>query len=238
MIHCTVVVSLKFRSFLILSGTAALMAACDPNVVIGAKLSLGQAGLGGDPSSGGTVSAGGGGIGAVAGTGGTEIVIAGGPAAGDGGAPSAGAGGAPPVVEEWCATAPWLNTPVQFTGDSGNILAAGSYVISYVSGAQIHDLDLGYEVTGHYFTKTVPEAGHHIFSGESPETGATSLWLDDVGLVGFGASGTVTEVEEANRGHTWPLEHAGGELYVTLYDDDFRDNSGPGSRFCVAAAAP
>lgn len=73
------------------------------------------------------------------------------------------------------------------------------------------------------------------FSGESPETGATSLWLDQEGIVGFG--GTIAEIEATNRGHTWPLEHAGGELYITLYDD-YRDNVGPGSRFCIAAAAP
>lgn len=135
---------------------------------------------------------------------------------------------------EWCATAPWVNAPVRFTSNDGDVLAEGSYVITYVSGAQIHDPEIGYEVTRHYYIKTTLEAGHHFFSGESPETGATSLWLDQEGVVGFG--GTIAEVEAANRGHTWPLEHAGGELYVTLYDDDYRDNLGPGSRFCISAA--
>jgi hypothetical protein len=43
----------------------------------------------------------------------------------------------------------------------------------------------------------------------------------------------IAQVERANRGHTWPFEHAGGELEITLYDDDYHDNSGPGSRFCI-----
>lgn len=187
-------VSARLPRFLLLSGLACLLAACDPNVVIGAQWSVEQ--------------------GAAAG--------------------QAGAGGTPEPA--WCAIAPWLNNPVRFDSQDGDAIPAGSYRITYLSGAQIHDPEIGYEVTRHYYIKTTLEAGHHFFSGESPETGATSLWLDQEGIVGFG--GTIAEVEAANRGHTWPLEHAGGELYVTLYDDDYRDNSGPGSRFCITAAAP
>ena len=62
------------------------------------------------------------------------------------------------------------------------------------------------------------------------------LWLDENGIAGSG--GTIAEVEDANRGHTWPLEHAGGEVRITLYDDDYHDNVGPGSRFCITPAPP
>jgi hypothetical protein len=218
------------QRFLILAGVFSLAAACDPNVVIGAKWIRDDGGLGGQVSSGGTLSSAGGG------SGGTETVSVGASGSGEGGVPEAGgAGGAPAVREEWCATAPWLNKPVSFTNDNGDVIPSGSYVISYVSGAQIHDLDIGYEVTGHYFGKNALEAGHHVFSGQSPETGSTSLWLIDTGLV---AGGSLAEVEQANRGHTWPLEHAGGELFITLYDDDYHDNSGPGSRLCISSAAP
>jgi hypothetical protein len=230
----------RLQRFLILGGVAALAAACDPNVVIGARLSLTESGSGGQVSSagtesssgaGGTESSGGaGGTGANA-SGGTESPQAG--AAGD--ASSAGAGGAP-SVEEWCATSPWDGTSAKFDADSGNIIPAGRYVITYVSGAQLHDPDIGYEVTRHYFTAAGLQAGHHLFSGENPETGATSLWLDEVGITGAG--GTIAQVEAANRGHTWPLKHAGGELQVVLYDDDYHDNKGPGTRFCVTPATP
>jgi hypothetical protein len=222
----------RLQHFVILGGVAA-MGACDPNVVIGAKWTVQD----GPPSvqggSAGAPSAGGGG----SSVGGTEVATAGTAGVGDGGAPepSGGAGGAPPAPQEWCATAPWLNKPVQFTSETGNVLPAGTYVISYVSGAQIHDPTIGYEVTGHYPGKNAIEAGHHLFSGETPETSATSLWLDSTGLV---AGGTIADVEQANRNHTWPLEHNGGELRITLYDDDYHDNSGPGSRFCITAAAP
>jgi hypothetical protein len=205
-------------------------------VVIGARKHLIEGGLGGQVASGGTATAGAfgagtGGHGGTAAAAGSDAVAG---AAGDGDA--AGAGGAPPLRVEWCATAPWLNNPVKFTSDEGNIIPAGKYIITYVSGAQIHDVSIGYEVTNHYYVKQTIEAGHHFFSGESPETGATSLWLDQVGIVGAG--GTLAQVEAANRGHTWPLTHAGGELYVTLYDDDYHDNVGPGSRFCISAAPP
>jgi len=192
MFHGPTAVSPRLEHLALLSGLACLLAACDPNVVIGARWNVDLA--------------------------------------------AAGAGGASEVEPAWCATAPWVNTPVRFSAEAGDAIPAGSYVITYLSGAQIHDLDIGYEVTRHYYIKTTIEAGHHVFSGESPETGATSLWLDQEGIVGFG--GTIAEVEAANRGHTWPLLHAGGELHITLYDDDYRDNSGPGSRFCITAAEP
>jgi hypothetical protein len=232
------VVSPNFHRFLILGGAAALAAACDPNVVIGAKWRVGEAGpdaqVGSESQAGSAGLSGSGGAGG--GRGGAEAVVAGAAQAGDGGTTSAGAGGAPSSEPEWCATAPWLDEPTQFTSDDGNIIPQGSYLITYVSGAQIHDLDIGYEVTDYYFGEGGLEAGHHVFSGDSPETGATSLWLDEIGIVRSG--GTIAEVEAANRGHSWPLMHAGGELYVTLYDDDYRDNSGPGTRLCVTAASP
>ena len=77
---------------------------------------------------------------------------------------AAGAGGAAASDPEWCATAPWLNNPVRFSSEDGDALPPGDYVITYVSGAQIHDLDIGYEVTRHYYIKTTIEAGHHVFS--------------------------------------------------------------------------
>jgi len=236
MIQRTSAVSLRVSSFLVFGG--ALLAACDPNVLIGAKWGAEEGGLGGQAGVAGVLggSGGGGGGGAAGGggaSGGTEIA-GGGMAAGAAGAPSAGAGGEAPVAE-WCATAPVLNTPVTFTGESGNVIPAGSYLITYVSGAQIHDPDIGYEVTDFYTGKNGLAAGHHVFSGDSPETGDTSLRLDEEGIVGSG--GSIAEVEDANRGHTWPLMHsAEGELRITLYDDDYHDNVGPGSRFCVVPA--
>ncbi len=220
MIHAGLkVVSANPQRFLILSGLLAV-AACDPNVVIGARWGLTEGDAGGQVGAAGSVS--GGGLGA------------GGASGAEGLAGEGGAGGAP-SVEQWCATAPWVNEPVKFAGDSGNIIPAGSYLLVYESGAQIHDVDIGYEVTRHYYPKNGMEAGHHLFSGESPETGATSLWLDEVGLVATSPGATIAQVERANRGHTWPFEHAGGELEITLYDDDYHDNSGPGSRFCIVA---
>ncbi len=216
----------RLQRLLILTGVPALLAACDPNVVIGAKWRLEQPAVAGGAGSG--VMAGG--AGAVA-AGGTEAVAAGTSGASEAG--SAGAGGEAGATEQWCATSPWVKGSAPFTGDSGNVIAAGSYLIKYVSGAQIHDLDIGYEVTDWYYGKSGLEAGHHVYSGESPATGATSLWLDETGIV---SGGSIEEVEAANRGHTWPLEHAGGELFITLYDDDYGDNSGPGVRFCVTAA--
>jgi hypothetical protein len=238
MVHCSCVVSRRLQRGLILSGAAMLVAACDPNVLIGAKWNVDGGGLGGQAGSGGVVSPSAGTSVGAAGGGGTETVTAGVPGSNDGGTPSAGAGGAPPQPDEWCATSPWLNTPVQFSGDNGNFIPAGSYLVTYVSGAQIHQVVIGFEVTGHYYGVNMLEAGHHIFSGDSPATGATSLWLDDKGLTIIGPSGTIAQVEEANRGHTWPLQHAGGELSITLLDDDYRDNSGPGSRFCITATTP
>ena len=221
----------------ILLTAATLVAGCDPNVVIGARWGLGEAGSSGQAVAGAPSNAGSGaaGAGGMVGIGGTEAVAGSGAAGGsDAGAPSAGAAGAPPV-DEWCVTAPWQKPPAQFTGDAGNEIPAGDYVITYVSGGQIHDLDIGYEVTSNYFGMNALKAGHHIYNGESPESSPTSLWLDETGLV---HGGTLAAVEAANRGHTWPLKHTGGELFITLYDDDYHDNVGPGSRFCVTAAVP
>lgn len=140
--------------------------------------------------------------------------------------------GGAPEPRRWCAVAPWLNERVAFSGEQGTLVPAGSYRLSYESGAQIHDRSLGYEVTDHYWGKGSLEAGHHVFSGDSPEAGGTSLWLIDDGLVG---GDSIDDVENANRGYIWPpLSHVGGELYVTLYDDYFGDNSGPGVKLCVA----
>lgn len=212
----------RFRRYLALGSLAAL-AACDPNILIGSKLRPGGPDEAGGPS--GVVTGGGGG--------GGNAVSGGGSVSGG----ASGAGGAPDVTEAWCATSPWLDVPAAtFSGDSGTVIPAGSYVLTYVSGAQIHDAAIGYEVTRHYYAKGGLEAGHHLFSGDSPETGATSQWLDQIGIVAYG--GTIEEVEAANRGHTWPLQHAGGELHITLYDDDYHDNSGPGSHFCLTAATP
>ncbi len=154
--------------------------------------------------------------------------LAGASGADEGGA----AAGGQPI---WCATGPWLNRPTTFTSVAGNYIPAGSYLIRYESGAQLHQPVIGYEVTAHYSVPNGLQAGHHIYSGESVETGATSLWLDDQGLV---TGSSVADVENSNRGHTWPLEHGGGELHITLYDDDYHDNLGPGSRLCMSAAGP
>ena len=46
-------------------------------------------------------------------------------------------------------------------------------------------------------------------------------------------------VEAANSGHTWAYEQAvASEVRITLLDDDYRDNSGPGSRFCITPKPP
>lgn len=132
---------------------------------------------------------------------------------------------------EWCADAPWQNEPVEFRNEAGGVvIPPGDYQLAYVSGAQIHDPDVGYEVTDNYYGKQGLEAGHHVFSGASPKTSATSVWLTDSDLV-FG--GSIRDVEEANRGYGWPLSHEGGELYVTLFDDYYDDNKGPGVRLCL-----
>jgi hypothetical protein len=123
-----------------------------------------------------------------------------------------------------------LNTPALFTSEAGNDIPAGPYRVLYVSGAQVHDPKLGYEVTRHYFGTGMIQAGHHIYSGDSPETGTTSLWLSDDGLVD---AASVAGVEAANKGHAWALQHSGGELRITLYDDDYHDNTGPGTELCI-----
>jgi hypothetical protein len=228
-------VSLNLWRLSILLAVTTLTAACEPNVLIGAKLLSegegGQVGASGSPSVGGSAS---GMAGSGAETNGGDSSEGGeaGAAAGMGGA--AGAGGAPP--SEWCATASWLNEQRQFESatPSDNVVPAGSYVITYVSGAQIHDRNIGYEVTGHYTGSNMVEAGHHVYSGESPEKGTTSLWLSATGLV---SGGTIADVEMKNKGHTWALEHPeAGELFIVLYDDLYEDNEGPGTRYCVTPA--
>ena len=203
-------------------------------MVIGARWSLAEAGAGAQPTVAGSSNEGGSG-GANVGSGGTggssggsEGQAAG--AAGNGGA-SAGAGGEPGVAG-WCATSPVDGTSATFTSDDGSVIPAGNYSITYISGAQIHDADIGYEVTRHYYLDGL-EAGHHVYSGDSPEPG-TSIWLTEVGL--GGAGGTIAEIEALNYGHIWPYEHAGGELRVVLFDNDYRDNKGPGTHFCVLPA--
>lgn len=229
------VVSSKALRGVVLGGLAAA-AACDPNVLIGERWHV-AAGAAGQTSVAGATAVGGGGSSA-----GTDAAVGGTAEAGDaamagalaGG--EAGAAGAPAVEPpKWCATAPWKNTPVTFTSDDvGNVIPAGNYTIMYMGGAQIHDASIGYEVTGHY-TRNNVLAGHHIFSGTSPETGTTHLWLDDTGLV---TGGTIAHIEATNFEHTWALEHHGGELAITLYDDVYDDNQGPGSKFCISPAKP
>lgn len=141
-----------------------------------------------------------------------------------------GGGGEPARIEEWCATAPVDGTVAMFSSENGEVIPAGSYWLFYVSGAQIHDTDIGYEVTGHYWGKAGIEAGHHVYSGEKPDSTGTHSWLTSEGLV---TADSVAKVEAANRGHTWELEHAGGSLRIELYDDVYGDNSGPGSHFCL-----
>ena len=210
----------------------ALLTGCDPNVVIGAKWHV-QAGVIGGNAGQAPMSTGGGGSGGRAPEGG-DAGTAGnatlGGSAGEAGAAGADAGGAP-NPPAWCVLAPWLNTPVLFTSESGNEIPAGHYRVLYISGAQVHDPKLGYEVTGQYFGTGSIQAGHHIYSGDSPETGMTSLWLSDEGLIN---ASSVAAVETANNDHSWALDHKeSGELRITLYDDDYHDNSGPGTQLCV-----
>lgn len=227
------------QRFLIPCGLVALAAACDPNVVIGARLSLAEAGSGAQVTAAGSSSESGsgganGGFGNAGGSSaGGEAQPAGAP--GEGGASAgAGAGGAGGAagVAGWCATSPVDGKSATFTSDDGTVIPAGSYSITYISGAQIHDADIGYEVTRHYYLDGL-EAGHHVYSGDSPKQGS-SIWLDEVGV--GGAGGTIAEIEALNYGHIWPYEHAGGELRVVLFDNDYRDNKGPGTHFCVVPA--
>src|SRR5262249_46088037 len=51
----------------------------------------------------------------------------------------------------------------------------------------------------------------------------------------IGSQPTVSDVEQKNAGHTWSLQHAGGPLFITYYDDYYGDNQGPGTRLCVEA---
>lgn len=227
------VVSSRALCVIVIGGLAA-MSACDPNVLIGARWNVSEAGGGGQAATAGSAS-GGSSAGTTAGSAARSEggdAVAGSSAAGEG-----GAGGAAPAPR-WCVTAPWLNSPARFTSedDTGDALPAGDYVLEYEGGAQIHDGKIGYEVTGHYYGMNGILAGHHLFSGASPETGTTQLWLEDTGLV---TGGTLAHIEAANFGHTWSFKHvADGELFITLYDDVYEDNKGPGTRFCITAAKP
>ena len=222
----------------ILVAVTVLTASCEPNVLIGTKLLRDDDGQGGQVATAGTPSTGGSSSGTAGGgadTGGADPTDGGEAGAAVGGMGGAGgAGGA--TSSEWCATSSWLNEPRRFESTSGgdNVIPAGSYLVKYVSGAQIHDVNIGYEVTGHYTGMNMLEAGIHIYSGESPEAGATSLWLDATGLV---TGGTIANIEEKNKGHTWPLTHVeSAELWVVLYDDIYGDNEGPGVHYCIVPA--
>ena len=225
------------QRFLIPYALAALAQACDPNVVIGARSNLAEAGAGAQVAVAGSTSesdSGGGkvGSGGVGGSSaGSEVQAAGAAGDRDASAGAAGAGGEAGVAG-WCATSPVDGKSATFSSDDGTVIPPGNYSITYISGAQIHDADIGYEVTRHYYLDGL-EAGHHVYSGDSPKPG-TSIWLDEVGLAGTGS--TIAEIEALNSGHVWPYEHAGGELHVVLFDNDYRDNRGPGTHFCVTAA--
>jgi hypothetical protein len=136
----------------------------------------------------------------------------------------------------YCVTAPWTNVRAQFVGPGGATnTPAGTYTLRYVGGAQIHDaVQDGYEVTAHYPIDGI-EAGHHLFNGDNPSTSTTRVWLDSNGTFG-GVGWSVADVERANAGHTWSIEHAGGPLFITYVDNDYSDNQGPGTRFCVDVA--
>jgi hypothetical protein len=149
-----------------------------------------------------------------------------------GDASDADAGTIAPPANSFCVTAPWINTPATFEAQDGaTAIPPGEYTLRYVGGAQIHDPSEGYEVTAHYVASDGTLAGHHLFNGPTPETSPTSAWLDDTGTVG--RQPTVADVERLNAGHTWPLQHGGGPLGITYYDDYYGDNQGPGTRLCL-----
>jgi hypothetical protein len=223
----------RARLPLLFAGALALLTSCDPNVVIGAKWHVEAAASGGSAGQAAMATGGGGNGGkpAEGGDSGTAGSSALGGSAGEAGeAGAAGTGGAP-NPPAWCVLAPWLNTPALFTSEAGNEIPAGHYRVLYMSGAQVHDPKLGYEVTRKYFGTGAIQAGHHIYSGDNPETGTTSLWLTDDGLTN---ASSVAAVEAANKEHSWALEHqVTGELRITLYDDDYHDNTGPGTQLCI-----
>lgn len=233
----------SLRRSSIFLGVIAVLAACEPNVLIGAKYNHDGDGLGGQVGVSGSASFGGSVSGSPAGgvdMGGSETGDAGeGGAAGAGMAGAAGGAGMP--AQEWCATSAVLNEPRKFESTSGDdhVIPAGDYIVKYMSGAQLHDPNIGWEVTGHYTGMNMLKAGIHIYSGESVETGATSLWLDATGLI---TAKTVAEVEEKNAGHTWPLTQVeSAELWVVLYDDIYTDNKGTdnsinGVHYCIVPA--
>jgi hypothetical protein len=101
----------------------------------------------------------------------------------------------------------------------------------YEKGAMIHDTSQGYEVTAHYECGAL-QCGHHIFNGATLPSSTTNFWLTTDGLVG--AQGSVHAVEQANAGHDWTFQHAGGPLFITYLDDYYGDNQGPGSVFCIS----
>jgi hypothetical protein len=128
--------------------------------------------------------------------------------------------------------APWRDTPVQFTSTGPtDDLPPGTYTLTYEKGAMIHDQSEGYEVTAHYVSGAL-ECGHHMFNGASPSSSTTSFWLTTNGLVGSLPS--VAAVEQANAGHAWTFQHAGGPLFIAYVDDYYGDNQGPGSVFCIS----
>jgi hypothetical protein len=92
-----------------------------------------------------------------------------------------------------------------------------------------------FEVTAHYDIDGL-EAGHHIYNGSDPASSTTSIWLDATGLAS--KLPTVAAVEQANAGHTWTIDHAGGPLFITYYDNDYGGNVGPGTRFCIDTTPP
>ena len=105
----------------------------------------------------------------------TDAGCDGGACRGEGDAGRFDAGDSGADLEGFCATAPWLNSPVAFATPQGRTtLPAGMYMLKYMGDTQIHDASEGYEVTAHYMSGTI-EAGHHLFNGASPETSSTSL---------------------------------------------------------------
>lgn len=122
--------------------------------------------------------------------------------------------------------------PVQLTSGSGaDDLPPGTYTLTYEKGAMSHEASLGFEVTAHYVSSNLP-CGHHLFNGGDFTSSTTSFWLTTDGLVAGLPS--VAAVEQANAGHRWTFQHAGGPLFITYIDDYYGDNEGPGSVFCVS----
>ena len=154
---------------------------------------------------------------------------------GDSGSAGSSSGGAGSGLStgpgDFCVVAPWTNAPAQFTSESGTTnLPAGTYTLRYLGGAQIHDATEGYEVSSHYDIGGI-QAGHHIYNGSDPSSSSTSIWLDPSNTVGSLPS--VAAAEQANAGSTWTIQVTAGPLFITYYDNDYSDNQGPGSQFCI-----